>query len=143
LILLFGIILSPIISGYQINDNSGQIGKDKSDNFEISEKTENTGKIYGYTHCSNGVWTWDPIPNAIVRIGLRITKSYSNGYYEINGLKINRTYRVIANHMFYSRTVEKIKLTSEKPERSLYIDMNSFLDLFFEFIDQILEFFFY
>jgi hypothetical protein len=101
----------------------------RKDNIKNSEKTEYIGKIFGYTHCSHGVWTWDSVPHAFVRVGLKITRSDSTGYYEINGLPINRTYRVVANHLWYYRTVKKVTLTEEKPEKELYIDMQFIFDI--------------
>jgi len=94
---------------------------------------ENTGKIYGYTHCSHGVWTWDPIPYTWVRVGLRITRSDNRGYYELNNLPIDRTYRVIANRLGYLKTVNKVTLTQEKPEVSQYIDMDWIIEYIFDF----------
>lgn len=99
-----------------------------------NEETEYVGKIYGYTQCSHGVWTWDPIPNAMVRTGFKITRSDDEGYYEITGLPIDRTYRVVANRFGYLRTVEKVTLTAEKPEVELYIDMMWIIDFIFSFL---------
>jgi hypothetical protein len=126
-----------IISEEEISQYDTIFGKESIKN---SEKTENTGKIYGYTHCSHGVWTWDPIPHAIVRIGLKITRSDNNGYYEITGLPLNRTYRVVANHLCYIRRVEKVTLTAEKPVKNLYIDMEWVLEYIFDILDEIIKF---
>jgi len=104
------------------------------------EKTEYVGKIYGYTQCSRGGWAWDPIPHAIVRIGLKITRSDSYGYYEITGLPINRTYIVVANHLGYVRTVGKVILTAEKPEKKLDIEMESVFGFILDILEQIIKF---
>jgi hypothetical protein len=114
------------------------IGKSSllKDNSKNLEKTENIGKIYGQTIW--GGWAGGPLSNVIVRIGLRITRSDSNGYFEISGLPINRTYRVVANHLSYMRTVEKVTLTSEKPEKMIYIHMDFFIDFIFDIIFDIL-----
>ena len=138
ILLLFGTSTIPAIANNRVDledeKESACMG------FIYLEKTENTGKIYGYTHCSHGVWTWDPIPHAIVRIGLKITRSDSNGYYEITGLPLNRTYRVVANHLCYIRKVEKVTLTTEKPEKNLYIDMEWVLEYIFDILDEIIKF---
>lgn len=111
------------------------------DNTKNSKKTEYTGKIYGYTICSDGIWTWLPISNAMVRIGLKITRSDSNGYYEITGLSINRTYIVVANHLGYITTVKKVTLTIERPEKEFNIGMQSLLDFIFnDILELIIKF---
>jgi len=104
----------------------------KANNLTNNEN-ENTGKIYGYTHCSHGVWTWDPIPYAWVRVGLRITRSDSRGYYELNNLPLDRKYRVIANRLGYLKTINKVTLTQEKPEVEQYIDMDWIIEYIFDF----------
>jgi L-cystine uptake protein TcyP (sodium:dicarboxylate symporter family) len=75
-----------------------------------------------------------------VRIGSKITKSDSNSYYEITGLQINRTYKVVANHFFYIRTVKKVTLTAEKSEKNLIIYMESIIDYIFDILMQIIKF---
>jgi len=135
ILLFFGTFVTPTIA----QDTKKPLPTSRGNwNIKNSEKTEYLGKIYGYTHCSHGVWTWDPIPYAIVRIGLKITRSDSKGYYEITRLPINRTYTVIANHLCYIRSVEKITLTAEKPEKELYIDMEWGLEYIFDIIFDIL-----
>ena len=140
--LAIGIIIL-FIGTYIIPSNAQNIEKSSllKDNIRNSEKTEYIGKIYGYTYCSDVIWGWIPIPHAIVIIGLHITKSDSNGYYEITGLPINRTYMVVATHLWYIRTVEKVTLTSEKPEKELNIGMQSLLDFIFnDILDLIFKF---
>ena len=124
--------ITPIIA--QKMDKSSLL----KDNLKNSEKTENIGKIYGQTLWYPGDWTGGSLSNVIVRIGLRITRSDSNGYFEISGLPINRRYRVVAYHLGYMRTVEKVTLTSEKPEKMIYIHMELFIDFIFNIIFDIL-----
>ena len=107
---------------------------ERTDTHEKDKETKGIGKIYGYTHCSHGVWTWDPIPYARVRVGTKITKSDERGYYEISGLQVDHTYRVVATRLGYFRTVEKFTLISEKPEKEIYIDMYSFIDWLFDLL---------
>jgi len=149
---LFGLIITPAITGSLLHKNVNQIEEKQFKNFEKShfgkeniknsEKTEYLGKIYGYTHCYYGLWTFDPLAHVVVRIGLKITRSNSNGYYEITGLPLNRTYTVIANHLCYIRSVEKVTLTAEKPEKELYIDMEwvGVLGYIFYIFEQIIKF---
>ena len=67
----------------------------------------------------------------MVWTGLKITRSDSKGYYEITGLPIDRTYRVVANRFGYLRTVEKVTLTAGKPAKEIYIDMIWIIDFIF------------
>jgi len=110
------------------------------DNLKNSEKTEYIGKIYGYTYYCVVGWSSVVIQNAFVRVGSKITKSNRNGYYEITGLQINRTYKVVVNHFFYIRTVKKVTLTTEKPEKNLIFYMESILDYIYDFLLHIIKF---
>jgi len=113
--------LSSNISAVSINKNSNDV-----------DENQNLGKIEGKVMYAP-LWTFSfPLPLATVKIGLQFDITKSDGYYCIDGLKLNKEYIIVYSHPQYKTKIFPIILTDENPEleMNLYFYDEDYKDIY-------------
>ena len=106
------IMLVIITAGLSSNVSAVSIKK----NSNGSNETQSFGKVEGKVMYAP-LWTFSsPLPLSTVRIGLKFDITKADGYYCIDGLKLNKEYIIVYSHPQYKTKIFPIILTDENPE---------------------------
>ena len=94
--------------------------KDRSREInDIDDESYNIGKIEGKVMYAP-LWTFSfPLPLATVKIGYQVDITKADGYYCMDGLKLNEEYTITYSHPQYKTKSFPITLTEDDPELEL------------------------
>ena len=112
-IMLIAISLAPGISAISIKKTT------EDEEVKNKESSCSFGKIEGKVMYAP-LWTFSfPLPLATVKIGFQVDITKADGYYCMDGLKLNKEYTIIYSHPLYKTKMFPIILTEDNPEIEL------------------------
>lgn len=91
-------------------------------NLENEKEPANIGRIYGEVGNSHGMYTWTPIPFALVTTENKRVRCNLAGDYSMY-LPLNQEYDVTAHVIGFDPLTKHVHLTEEEPTKQVFFDM--------------------